>query len=159
MKGISENHAPKIQVYLHTRHVPEDQHPSEFLMEHIPSLGNHLLCFGTSIDVQPSGKQKVDHVVSDPAGLLILLDCRRQGEQEEQHPRNSNLGKHLEVNDTKSRVKGYAHKVVIKDVAAHTKGATAVFEDPGKHVDDDGHTVRCDDRNGHDMTKVFNDPR
>lgn len=146
-------------MYSHTRHVPEDQHPSKFLMEHVPGLRNHLLCLGTSIDVQPGGKQKVNHVVSDPASLLVLLNGRRQGEQEEQHPRNSNLGKHLEVNYTKSRVKGDTHKVVIKYVAAHSKGATAVFEDPGKHVDDDGHAVGCDDRNSHDMTKVFNNPR
>lgn len=148
-----------MQMYLHTRHVPEDQHPSKFLMEHVPGLRNHLLCLGTSIDVQPCGKQKVDHVVSDPAGLLVLLDSRRQGEQEKQHPRNSNLGKHLEVDYTKSRVKRNTHKVVIKYVAAHSKGATSVFEDPGKQVDDDGHAVGCDDRNGHDMTKVFNNPR
>lgn len=97
----------------HSCHVPENEHEPELLVEHVPRLRDHVLGLGASVDIKSSTGQEHNHVSGDSSHLFVLLDGPREGDQEEQDPGDSYFGKHLQVDNTDSRVKGGAHENVV----------------------------------------------
>ena len=59
------------------------------------------------------------HVTSHSTKLLILLDRAGERDEEEQHPRYSDFGEHLEIDATQSRIERNTHEMVVNDIAAH----------------------------------------
>lgn len=104
--------------------------------------------------------------------ILILLDGTTDGDHKQQHPRNANFGKHLEVDalpilaskrpesrSEQSRIQRRAHKDVVRHVAAHSDRFTTIVEPDSKDVDENGRDERDQDRDGHELSKVFDQPR
>ena len=127
-------------------------------MEHVPSLRDHLLALGASIDVKTCSEDHVRHVVRDPSDILVLLDRTGKGDEEEQHPRDTDLGEHLEVDRSNSRVERDTHKVIVDPDTAKTEGLSAPPEQSSSNLDKEGAGERGDQGDGHELSKVLDDP-
>lgn len=125
---VSEHQNSQLDDDLHSSHVPEDEHESKLFVKHVPSLRNHVLCLGTSVDVQTSTREEDDHVAGDSTHVLVLLDGTGKGDEEKQYPRYPDFGEHLEVDDTDSRVERSAHEYVVEPDTGHSKWFTSIVE-------------------------------
>jgi len=75
----------------------------------------------------------------------------RDGQKEDNDPRNANLCPHLEVNRANARVQASAHKDVIYEIARH---ANLVTSCDSEEIHPKGDRETVDHRHRHDMTVV-----
>lgn len=118
----------------YTCHVPEDEHPSKLLMEHVPGLGDHVLALGAGVHVETSRKKHVEHAVRDVAEVLVLLYCTGEGEKKEQNPGDTNFSKHLEVDGAETGVEGDAHEVVVDCYSRETNRLASVVHGAAEDI-------------------------
>ena len=123
--------------HLHSSHVPEDEHPSKLFVEHVPSLRDHVLSLGTSVDIETCGKNHVCHVVSKTAKLLVLFHRAGQRNEKEQDPRDSDFCEHLQVDGSNTGVERNTHKVVVDPNTAQSEWFTAPVEKTASDLDEE----------------------
>lgn len=139
-------------------HVPEDEHPPKLLVEHVPCLGDHVLALGTSVHVQASREEHVEHAVGDVAKVLVLLDSAGERQKEQEHPGDADLGEHLEVDRAETRVESDTHEVVVHGNTGKTERLSTVVHGTAQDVNGSGHGERRRNGNGHKAAKVLNNP-
>ena len=82
------------------------------------------------------------------------MTTTRDGQKEDNNPRNANLCPHLEVNRANARVQASAHKDVIDEIARH---ANLITSCDGEEIHPKGDCKAVDHRNRHDMAVVVDD--
>ena len=86
--------------------------------------------------------------------LFVLMAPTRNGQEEDNDPRDSDLCPHLEVNRANARVQASTHKDIVNEIAGH---ANLVTSCDGEEVHSKGDCKPVYHRNGHDMTIVGDD--
>ena len=79
----------------HAGEVPENDHESPLLVEHVPSLGNALFALGACINVEAGGEDHKGHVGRDISIDFVLLAGTTDADEEEEDPWDADLGPHL----------------------------------------------------------------
>jgi len=137
-----------------TSEVPKDDHETPFLVVHVPSLGDTFFTFGASIHIKTGSKAHEKHVGSNVSESIILLASTRNGEIEDNDPRNANLCPHLKVNRTQTGIEGSTHEEIVNHVARH---ANRSLRQNRMEVGEEGNAETIDHSNAHEMAIVVND--
>lgn len=85
-----------------------------------------------------------------------MLTPTRYGDKEEQDPRNTNFGPHLQIHTPDSGVQTRAHENVVGKVARH---AHRLAEQDSKVVDAEADGESVNHRDGHEGAEVVDDLR
>jgi hypothetical protein len=96
--------------------------PQEQNFVHLPGRDDKLLGFGARVGVDVMRAHKEEDLSGDVAVRLVLSRRHRSGDEEQNEPGNANFVKHLEIQDSNSRVQLRAHEKVVNRVSCQTVG-------------------------------------
>ena len=87
---------------------------------------------------------------------LVLLASARHGKEEDDEPRNADLGEHFEIHRPEARVQRGTHKYVINKIAGHPHLCT---RGNGDEVHPEGYAEPVYHAHGHEVPVVVDDLR
>lgn len=91
---------------------------------------------------------------SDIAVGLVLFEAAGYGKEEDDVPRDANLGPHLQVDVSDAGVQTSTHEKVVDEIPGHTHGFTG--NDGGK-VHEERNEPTPEHSDSHKVTKVVDD--